>query len=372
MNETIPEIKRSNLTNVVLYLKVLGIHNVLDFDFLDTPSEEQLEDALCCLHTLGALDGSGNVTPLGEKMSNFAVDPYLSKFLVFAIDQEDSKCLPTIATICAMLSVEDIWWTENSKSSDPRAQKRREMITEAHNNLNTSWGDHLTYFNVFSKWVHEGKESKAWCEDNFIKFRALRTAKQIREQLLQDAKKIKPTLSNEIVQKLTTQDKMLVLKALASGLFMNAGRRCGNDNMYRSLSLKDQNVMLFHLHPTCALKDQTQNAEYVVYHELVSSSKIYMRHVSPISFEFLQSLRKSYVYVSPFVLSGKLINPVNLLKNEQETNILDKSESNIEKPSNLGSLQSNDISSADTSSVSNKNSADLARQRYLERKRKLG
>ena len=42
MDETIPEIQRVNLANTVLYLKALGIRDVLGFDFLDPPSEEQV------------------------------------------------------------------------------------------------------------------------------------------------------------------------------------------------------------------------------------------------------------------------------------------------------------------------------------------
>jgi hypothetical protein len=42
MDETIPEILRTNLTNTILYLKVLGIHDVLSFDFLDMPDEAQM------------------------------------------------------------------------------------------------------------------------------------------------------------------------------------------------------------------------------------------------------------------------------------------------------------------------------------------
>ena len=38
-DETEPEIKRTNLANVVLYLKVLGIVDVLSFEFLDPPPE---------------------------------------------------------------------------------------------------------------------------------------------------------------------------------------------------------------------------------------------------------------------------------------------------------------------------------------------
>ena len=40
--ETVPEILRSNLANTLLYLKVLGIDDVIQFDFLDIPDESQM------------------------------------------------------------------------------------------------------------------------------------------------------------------------------------------------------------------------------------------------------------------------------------------------------------------------------------------
>ena len=42
MDETVPEIRRINLANTVLYLKALGIQDILGFDFLDPQSEGQI------------------------------------------------------------------------------------------------------------------------------------------------------------------------------------------------------------------------------------------------------------------------------------------------------------------------------------------
>jgi len=42
MKETIPEILRNNLSNTVLYLKVIGIENILQFDFLTPPNVNQI------------------------------------------------------------------------------------------------------------------------------------------------------------------------------------------------------------------------------------------------------------------------------------------------------------------------------------------
>lgn len=67
MEETVPEILRSNVANAVLSLKQLNVVDVLAFDFLDRPSQEQLEEALLLLRMLGAIDSSGVVTDTGAR-----------------------------------------------------------------------------------------------------------------------------------------------------------------------------------------------------------------------------------------------------------------------------------------------------------------
>ena len=56
LEETYPEILRSNLSSVVLTLKKLGIKDLVHFDFMDPPAPETLMRALELLNYLGALD----------------------------------------------------------------------------------------------------------------------------------------------------------------------------------------------------------------------------------------------------------------------------------------------------------------------------
>ena len=56
---TIPEIQRTNLGNVVLLLKSLGIENLLEFDFMDPPPQENILNSMYQLWVLGALDNTG-------------------------------------------------------------------------------------------------------------------------------------------------------------------------------------------------------------------------------------------------------------------------------------------------------------------------
>ncbi|KAG2693264.1 hypothetical protein I3760_08G088800 [Carya illinoinensis] len=99
--QTYPEILRSNLANTVLTLKKLGIDDLVHFDFMDPPAPETLMRALEVLNYLGALDDDGNLTKLGEIMSEFPLDPQMSKMLVVSTE---FNCSNEILSISAMLS----------------------------------------------------------------------------------------------------------------------------------------------------------------------------------------------------------------------------------------------------------------------------
>lgn len=104
---TIPEIQRTNLGNVVLLLKSLGIDNLLQFDFLDPPPQENILNSMYQLWILGALDNTGDLTPLGRKMVEFPLDPPLSKMLLIG---EELGCTAELVIIVSMLSVPSIFY----------------------------------------------------------------------------------------------------------------------------------------------------------------------------------------------------------------------------------------------------------------------
>lgn len=74
-DNTIPEIQRTNLGNVVLMLKSMGINNLVNFDFMDPPPHEMLVRALESLYALAALNDRGDLTKFGRRMAEFPLDP---------------------------------------------------------------------------------------------------------------------------------------------------------------------------------------------------------------------------------------------------------------------------------------------------------
>uniref|UniRef100_F6Q0S8 Pre-mRNA-splicing factor ATP-dependent RNA helicase DHX16 n=1 Tax=Equus caballus TaxID=9796 RepID=F6Q0S8_HORSE len=168
---TVPEIQRTSLGNVVLLLKSLGIHDLMHFDFLDPPPYETLLLALEQLYALGALNHLGELTTSGRKMAELPVDPMLSKMILAS---EKYSCSEEILTVAAMLSV------NNSIFYRPK-----DKVVHADNarvNFFLPGGDHLVLLNVYTQWAESGYSSQ-WCYENFVQFRSMRRARDVREQL---------------------------------------------------------------------------------------------------------------------------------------------------------------------------------------------
>ena len=102
MDNNYPEILRSNLANVVLTLKKLGIDDLVHFDFMDPPAPETLMRALELLNSLNALDDDGELTELGKLMAEFPLEPQQSKVLLTAAKYQ---CIHEMLTIISLLSV---------------------------------------------------------------------------------------------------------------------------------------------------------------------------------------------------------------------------------------------------------------------------
>ncbi|KAJ3625374.1 hypothetical protein Zmor_004281, partial [Zophobas morio] len=112
---TVPEIQRSSLANVVLFLKHFGVEDVLSFSFIDPPPKKNLIEALKALVVLDALDPeTGKLTQYGTKMVHFPMIPEMSKVL---LEAAASNCLDEMTTIVGCLSVERIFYSHKNGCS---------------------------------------------------------------------------------------------------------------------------------------------------------------------------------------------------------------------------------------------------------------
>ena len=159
--DSVPEIKRCNLSSTVLLLKSSGINDVVDFDFMDKPSLNALLGALEQLYALGALNDEGNISPLGRQMSLFPVEPTFAKVL---IQSKINKCTKEAIDIVSMLSIDPIFFTQNDKRDEATTSKKKFMDFE---------GDHITLLNVLRGYL-ENKGDSSWCQAHFINARSMK------------------------------------------------------------------------------------------------------------------------------------------------------------------------------------------------------
>ena len=113
LQNQIPEIQRTNLGNVILLLKKLGVDNLYNFDFMDPPPQENITNSMYQLWILGALTNTGALSEIGDRMVEYPLDPYLQKMMVMS---EKLHCTAEIVTIVAMLSVPNVG---SSMRNDP-------------------------------------------------------------------------------------------------------------------------------------------------------------------------------------------------------------------------------------------------------------
>ncbi len=140
----IPEIQRTNLANTVLLLKSLGVKNLLEFDFMDPPPQENILNSMYQLWVLGALDNVGDLTPQGKQMSVFPMEPSLSKMLIVSVEY---KCSAEMLTIVSMLSVPSVFYRPRERQEEADAAREKFLVAES---------DHLTLLHVYQQWKTNG------------------------------------------------------------------------------------------------------------------------------------------------------------------------------------------------------------------------
>ncbi|RZC89521.1 hypothetical protein C5167_027065 [Papaver somniferum] len=245
---TIPEIQRSSLAGCVLYLKSLGLPgmDVLKLDFLDPPSRDSLEDALKQLYLIGAVDESGAITQVGRTMSELPLEPSLSRTL---IEANECGCLSQALTVI-----------------DKKRKHAHSVLPDA-----SGWGDHIQLLQVYEDWDQASYDPR-WCADNDLQVRGMIFTKDVRKQLSQVMQKIAKGPLDVQTKQESQQDYK---------------------NLRRALSPEEDGML----------------PNYVVYHELIATSRPFMRSVCAVEVSWVEPILQKLKKVDVNKLSGGLATP---------------------------------------------------------------
>lgn len=252
---TTPEIKRCDLAPIILFLTSLGISDIAKFKFIDAPSSENVIAAYNTLRALQAYDDDGNLTEMGQQMSQLPVSPMCAHAIIKSFSL---GCSSPVITICSVLECgSPLFFYPKGEQKDAIAHIKQFYDED---------GDHIVCLNVFNQWK-EADYAQTWCQGNRVQYRSLISAQNIQQQLsdlcqLMNLTEDKKDESNENIT-----------KAFAHGFFMNSARLMTN-GFYQTL----KGLSEAKIHPSSCLHSYTPQ-EYVIFYELVMTSDLYMRTV---------------------------------------------------------------------------------------------
>ncbi|CAD5212351.1 unnamed protein product [Bursaphelenchus okinawaensis] len=266
----VPELQRTDLSQVILTLKSLGINNFLKFQFPSRPPSQLVIQALNSLFALGAIDEDGMLTkPLGHTMSTFPLPPMHVKVLVSAATYE---CSEEMAAVLAMMQIQNVFIPGDNRHM-AEVTKRKFAVEE---------GDHLTNLNVYTNFVENGKSSK-WCRDHYVNYKGLCSAHNICEQLKRYLRKFDIPLKS---CKGLIGETARIRRCLLTGFFSQCARY---DHTGQYVTLRDS--IPFKVYKGSTVMYRKDYPKYVVFTDVLQNS---IRDLSVIELEWLREIAGHY------------------------------------------------------------------------------
>lgn len=215
---TDPEILRTPIEGVVLQMKSMGLHNVINFPFPTPPSRQGLAKAEKLLKNLGALTSSGQISPIGHRLSAYPLSPRFSKMLHIG---HQHGCMPYVIALVAALAVGDLFVPENQidptssdktkttnkkdedededvkvytntdRLEDTAREQRHKAYARVQHLLSKhdDTSDSLKYLSAICAYGYATPtQADSFCEQMFFRAKAFKEATQLRQQLTEIAR----------------------------------------------------------------------------------------------------------------------------------------------------------------------------------------
>ncbi|XP_014718081.2 probable ATP-dependent RNA helicase DHX37 isoform X2 [Equus asinus] len=314
-----PEITRRPVEDLILQMKALNIEKVINFPFPTPPSVEALIAAEELLIALGALQApekaermkqlqrsrlSCPITTLGRTMATFPVAPRYAKMLALS---RQHGCLPYAITIVAALTVRELFEElDRPAASDEELailKGRRARVAQmkriwAGQGASLKLGDLMVLLGAVGACEYAGC-SPQFCEANGLRYKAMMEIRRLRGQLTTAVNAVCPEAGLFVDPKMQPPSESQVTylrQIVTAGLGDHLARRVQSEdllddkwrNAYKTPLLDDP----VFIHPSSVLFRELP--EFVVYQEIVETTKMYMKGVSTVEVPWIPVLLPSY------------------------------------------------------------------------------
>jgi HrpA-like RNA helicase len=318
----LPEMLRVGLEDLVLQILVLDLGEPSAFlsKAVNPPSALAMKNSLKLLEGMGAIDvdwgesgasapkmnkkqdsentcativADTGLTALGFHLATLPLDPRVGKMVIYGAL---FGCTDAALTIAASMSARSPFFSPFDK---------RDQADEARQAFATEGSDPLTTLTAFREWKdmrlnHGEAATKAFLRDSFLSRQTLFQMEELRKQFakllveigflprsykLNQPKHLSPTAN-------ANDDNVALIKAvLCAGLYPNVlvappsvllgnGKQDVGQCAFRGLKGGE----VYYLHPsTISFKAKKLDSRYCCYHEIVKTSKIYVRDCTTVS-----------------------------------------------------------------------------------------
>uniref|UniRef100_UPI00398EC82E probable ATP-dependent RNA helicase DHX37 n=1 Tax=Pristiophorus japonicus TaxID=55135 RepID=UPI00398EC82E len=321
------EITRRPVDDLVLQMKDLNIEKVINFPFPTPPSTESLIAAEELLISLGALEEPPKhgrfkelerakltcpITPLGRAMASFPVAPRYAKMLALS---KQHDCMPYAIIIVSAMTVRELFEQfDRPAISDEETEKLKRKKAKI-SQMRWIWaglgpslklGDVMVMLGAVGASEYGGCTPR-FCTENGLRQKAMVEIRRLRGQLTNVVNAVFPEAGLFVDPKMkppTVTQVTYLRQIVMAGLGDHIARKVQSEEVldekwrhaYKT-PLMDEPVFI---HPNSVLFKHLP--EFVVYQEIVETSKMYMKGLTEIESEWIPLLLPEYShYGKPLV-----------------------------------------------------------------------
>ncbi|NXE72018.1 DHX37 helicase, partial [Cochlearius cochlearius] len=316
-----PEITKRPVEDLILQMKALNIEKVINFPFPTPPPTEALAAAEELLIALGALKEppmtgrlkqqlaaklSCPISSLGRIMATFPVAPRYAKMLALSRQHD---CLPYTITIVSAMTVRELFEEfdrpavseeETAKLKGKKARLLQMQRIWAGQGPMQKLGDLMVMLGAVGACEYAGCTRK-FCEENGLRYKAMLEIRRLRGQLTTAVNSVCTDAGLYVDPKMkppTEAQATYLRQIVLAGLGDHVAQRVQAEellddkwkNAYKTALLDDP----VFIHPSSILFRQLP--EFVVYQEIVETTKLYMKGVSAVEPEWIPVLLPPYCH----------------------------------------------------------------------------
>ncbi|XP_042303020.1 LOW QUALITY PROTEIN: putative ATP-dependent RNA helicase DHX57 [Sceloporus undulatus] len=316
LKQQLPEIQRVPLEQLCLRIKILemfsshSLHSVLS-RLIEPPTAESLRASKVRLQDVGALTSDEKLTPLGYHLASLPVDVRIGKLMLFGTI---FRCLDPALTIAASRAYRSPFVSPWDKREEAFKKKLEFAIGNS---------DYLALLQAYKGWRLSSKESSQasyrFCRENFLSENILQEMASLKRQfteLLSDIGFVKEGLRAWDIERRWAQGGDGILEAtgeeananaenvklisamLCAALYPNVVQVKTPEGKYQKtstgavkmnpkpgeLKFVTKKEGYVYIHPS-SVNYQTRHFDspYLVYHEMIKTSRVFIRDCSMVS-----------------------------------------------------------------------------------------